>query len=206
MGLMSLYRLQPTTDRTWWGTLFGVTAAILLLPAALLLVVPTRAVHDPVELGMSEYDWTIPLDMDCRPSTDVLVAGWRCDDVLVQTIVAEGGTDPDRTLRRMMRALTYGPAPDGAEILREGDARMIIDDLTSSVGMSLEGTGEQEGRTLVTVLTGPGRDVAPLADTVWREIAGHPLPEIVQEAIATPDEGLGGGFRIPFELTQVVAS
>lgn len=211
---MSLYRLQPTADRRWWATLFGVTAVVLLLPAALLLVVPTRAVSHDVELGMSEYDWTVPLDLSCRPATDTIVEGWRCGDVLVQTIVVEGGTDPDRTLRRMTRAMSYGPAPR-AEILREGDARMVIDDLTGSVGVSVEGTGEREGLTLVAVLTGPGHAVAPLTDSVWRELAGTELPEIVREAIATPaapalpllpEDPFGGTLRNPLELTQVVAA
>ncbi len=187
--------------------MFGVTAVILLLPAALLLVVPTRAVSEQVELGMPHHDWTIPLEMDCRPSTDVLVQGWTCGPVLVQTLVAEGGTDPDRTLRRMMRAMTYGPAPEDAEILREGEARMIIDDLTRSVGLSLEGTGDREGLALVVVLTGPGEHLAPLSDTVWRAFTGNALPEIVQEAIATPsDGGDKNGLPIPLELTQVVAA
>lgn len=186
--------------------MFGVTAVILLLPAALLLVVPTRDVSERVELGLPQYDWTIPLEMDCRPSTDVLVKGWTCGPVLMQTLIAEGGTDPDRTLRRMVRAVTFTAVPEGAEILREGEARMLIHEATRTVGLSLEGTGEHAGLTLVAVLTGPGEHLAPLADTTWRKFTGNALPEIVQEAIATPTGEPDGVLRIPFELTQVVAA
>lgn len=201
---MTQYRLQPTADRRWWLTLFGVTAAVLALPALLLPVVPVRAVSDRVVLGSHE-GWNIPLDMSCRPSTDALMEGWRCGDVLAQTMNVEGGTDPDRTLRRMMRAMAFVPPPADAEILREGPARMIIDDSTRSVGMSLEGSGENEGLTMVVVLTGPGGQVAPMADTVWQEYTGRELPEIVQEAIQAPSYGGGGGLRIPFEPQVVPA-
>ncbi|MDO5512641.1 hypothetical protein [Corynebacterium sp.] len=197
---MSLYRLQPRTDRRWWFALFGATALTLLLPALLLPVVPSRTISEQVVLG-SEEGWNIPLEMQCRPSTEVLHAGWSCGDVLTQTMNVAGGTDPDRTLRRMMRAMAMFPPPEDAEILREGSARMIIDDFSRSVGMSLEGGDDREDETMIVVLTGPGGQVAPLADTVWQEFTGRELPGIVREAIeATRGDG---GFRLPLE-PQVV--
>ena len=202
---MSSYRLQPAADRRWWWSLFGVTAAVLLLPAALLPVVPTRAVESEVRLGMSGYDWSIPLDLTCRPGTDVLVEGWTCGQVSLETMIAEGGTDPERTLRRMMRAISSGLPPEGADVLREGDARMLVDARANSVGMSLEGTGENEGLTMVAVLRGPGAQVVPLADTVWEKFTGQGLPEIVREAIATPSFEDDGQIAVPFEMVQVSA-
>ncbi|QGU03500.1 hypothetical protein [Corynebacterium comes] len=200
---MSSYRLQPTTDNRWWWSLFGVTAVVLLLPAVLLPIVPTRAVSSDVRLGMTGYSWSIPLDLTCRPDTDVLVEGWTCGSVSVATMIAEGGTDPDRTLRRMMRAISSGLPPAGAEILREGDARMLIDARSSSLGMSLEGTGEHEGLTMVAVLTGPGEQIVPIADTVWGKFTGQGLPEIVKEAIAVPTFEDSGQIVVPFEMVQV---
>jgi hypothetical protein len=202
---MSSYRLQPAAERRWWWSLFGVTAAILLLPAALLTVVPTRAIDSEVRLGMSGYSWSIPLDLRCRPSSGSLTAGWTCGSVSLQSMIADGGTDPDRTLRRMMRAMLSGLPPEGAEILREGEARMLIDDRARSVGLSLEGTGEQEGRTMVAVLTGPGEEIVPIADKVWEEFTGQGLPEIVKEAIATPTYENGREFVVPLDLIQVSA-
>ncbi|GAB3697223.1 hypothetical protein [Corynebacterium nasicanis] len=200
---MTSYRLQPATDRRWWFSLFGVTTAVLLLPALLLLVVPTRSVSEQVVLG-SEEGWGIPLDMSCRPSSDVLLAGWQCGDVLAQTMNVEGGTDPERTLRRMMRAMLYlTPSPE-AEVLREGTARMLIDDYSRSVGMTLEGSGEDEGVTMVVVLSGPGGQVAPFADTVWREFTGRELPDVVREAIEAPPGG-DSGFPLPLEPQVVTA-
>lgn len=200
---MSSYRLQPATDRRWWWSLFGVTAVVLLLPAALLPLVPTRAVSSDVRLGMTGYSWSIPLDLSCSPGSDLLVEGWTCGSVSLQTMIVEGGADPDRTLRRMMRAASSGLAPTGAEILREGDARMLIDAPTASVGMSLEGLGEQEGLTMIAVLTGPGEQVVPLADLVWEKFTGQGLPEIVREAIVTPTFEGDGWIPIPFEPLEM---
>lgn len=182
-----------------------MTAAILLLPAALLTVVPTRAIDSEVRLGMAGYSWSIPLDLRCRPSSGSLTAGWTCGSVSLQSMIADGGTDPDRTLRRMMRAMLSGLPPEGAEILREGESRMLIDDRARSVGLSLEGTGEQEGRTMVAVLTGPGEEIVPVADKVWEEFTGQGLPEIVKEAIATPTYENGREFVVPLDLIQVSA-
>lgn len=204
---MSQYRLQPAADRRWWWSLFGVSTVILLLPSLVLPFVPTRAVSDEVYLGV-DGGWSVPLDRECRPSSEAISAGWNCGSVLVQTMIVEGGTDPDRTLRRMMRAMLYIPVADDAEILREGEARMLIDDWSRSVGVSLEGTGEREGQTLVGVFTGPGEQVVPLVDDTWQEFTGRELPEIVQEAIAgsRAGDGVGGGVRIPLELTPAVAA
>jgi len=198
---MTLYRLQPASDRRWWVALFGITAVVLLLPALLLLVVPARDVAERVVLGGES--WEIPLELECRPSTDVLHSGWSCGELQVQTLLVEGGEDPDRTLRRMMRTMLIMPPPRDAEILKEGDARMLIDDTTWSVGLSLEGTGERAGLTIVTVLTGPGWAISPVADDVWREYTGQGLPEIVREAIVTPTFEGDGWIPIPFEPLEM---
>lgn len=200
---MTLYRLQSASDRRWWVALFGITAVVLLLPALLLLVVPARDVAERVVLGGES--WEIPLELECRPSTDVLHSGWSCGELQVQTLLVEGGEDPDRTLRRMMRTMLIMPPPRDAEILKEGDARMLIDDTTWSVGLSLEGTGERADLTIVTVLTGPGWAISPVADDVWREYTGQGLPEIVREAIEAPPRGVPEGFRIPFEPEVLTA-
>lgn len=202
---MSSYRLQPAADHRWWWSLFGVTTVILLLPAMLLPVVPTRSVSSEVRLGMTGYNWDIPLDLTCRPDTDAFVEGWRCGPVSVQTMIADGGTQPDRTLRRMMRAVSTVPPSEGAEILREGQARMLIDERTHTVGMSLEGSGEREGLTMVAVLSGPGDRIAPIADLVWEGFTGQGLPEIVREAIATPLLQDNGEFTLPLEMITVHA-
>jgi hypothetical protein len=201
---MSSYRLQPAADQRWWWSLFGMTTVILLLPAVLLPVMPTRSVVSDVRLGMPGYSWSIPLDLTCRPDTGAFVDGWTCGSVSVQTMIAEGGTEPDRTLRRMMRALVVAP-PEGAEILREGKARMLIDERANTVGMSLEGSGEYEGLTMIAVLVGPGHQSVPIADMVWEGFTGQNLPEIVKEAIATPMFPDNQEFLHPLEMVQVSA-
>ncbi|RSZ63775.1 hypothetical protein EAH68_05925 [Corynebacterium hylobatis] len=202
---MSSYRLQPAADHRWWWSLFGITTVILLLPTVLLPVTPTRSVVSDVRLGMVGYSWSIPLDLTCRPDAGAMAGGWTCGSVSVQTMIAEGGTEPDRTLRRMMRALIV-PPPEGAEILREGQARMLIDERANTVGMSLEGSGENEGLAMVAVLTGPGDQIVPIADMVWEGFTGQGLPEIVKEAIATPLLQDHRELILPRELVQVSAS
>lgn len=77
-------------------------------------------------------------------------------------------------------------------MLKEGNARMLIDDRTSTVGLSLEGAGDHEGQTMVAVLTGPGDQVAMLSDRVWQSYTGgQALPEIVLAAIT--EIGARGG-------------
>ncbi|RNE48210.1 hypothetical protein [Corynebacterium alimapuense] len=186
---MSTYRLQPSATRPWWWGLFGATAIILTLPVILNMAVPTRYQTEEVILGTPGYSWEIPLGLSCTPSADSIGgSGWYCGDVYVQTIIAEGGTDPDRTLRRMMRALNTSVPAESTAILREDQSRLLVDAPVNTVGISLEGQGQQEGQTMVTVVTGPGAQVAPLADLVWRSYTdGEGLPGLVMEAIADLD-------------------
>ena len=189
---MPRYRLQPTVDRTWWWSLFGATAVILLLPVVFNLLVPDRERREQAYLGMPGYSWEIPLDMTCEPmGLDSVGPGWRCDGVMVQSLIADGGEDPERTLRRMMRAMNFiGPA-DSEPVFREGQARMLIDTATSSVGLSLEGEGDRASQTMVAVITGPGVRVAPVADQVWGAYTGgKPLPAVVTDAIVEPSPRL----------------
>lgn len=191
---MSSYRLRPTADIPWWFALFGATTAMLLLPVLLLPVVPERNTTSPVMLGDAAFGWQVPLHRECRPAGGLMANGWNCGDVLVQTLVVPGSTDPDRTLRRMVRGLTMGSLPT-ADILREGDARMLIDEPGRSVGFTLTGLDDHPDQTLVAVLTGPGPETAPLADDTWLALTGRHLPEIVTEAIMQQDSGTGTWFH-----------
>lgn len=190
---MPTYRLQPSATRSWWWALFGVTAIIILIPAVLNLLVPSQEREEEVVLSTAGYSWEIPLDITCDPAPlTSMGSGWQCGGVILQSIIAEGGTDSELTLRRMMRALNFTFPPENIPILKEGDMRMLIDDRTSTVGLSLEGTGDQEGQTMVSVITGQGPQVATLSDQVWQSYSGgQELPEVVMEAIA--ELGVRGG-------------
>lgn len=190
---MPTYQLQPVrAGRHWWAVV-GATAAILLLPVLLNLTVPTpeREAED-VRLGAPGYDWEIPLPapggadgtLACDSYTEALFGhGWDCGNVVIQSTIAQGGTDPERTLRRMMRAQALLDPPADADVFREGDARMIIDDDFGVVGISFEGTGEQRDLTMVAVLTGQGARLASIADSVWRAYTDRELPAVVVDEI-----------------------
>lgn len=189
---MPTYRLQPVRAGRYWWAVFGVTAIVLLLPVIINLAVPDRAsATDEVRLGTLGYDWEVPVPdpageevLTCAKSTGSISGhAWDCDGVMLQSIIAEGGTEPDRTLRRMVRALDLFPPAEDAPILREGDARMLIDPEWGTIGLSLEGVDEREDLTMVAVISGRGSQTAPLADAVWRAYTGSPLPGIVREEI-----------------------
>lgn len=181
---MSSYRLKPAVSRYWWFALFGAAAIIMCIPLVLNHFVPKVERMEQVELRMTGVEWKIPLDMECLDNSDIINGDyWSCPEGNIQTIVVEGGTDPERTLRRMMRALTMFFPPEEAPVWEDGNARMLIDDQRGNVGISLEGSGEQENLTMVVVLpTGP--DALPLVNEVWGELSGGmELPWFIEDEI-----------------------
>lgn len=181
---MPQYRFSPTRAAKHWWAIFGTAAVLLALPALLNLIVPERTESDDeIRLGSLGYGWEVPLydpegePISCQQSVDI-TAGylWNCDGTIVQSMITEGGTDPERTLRRMMRAMVMDFPPEQAPLFKEGDTRMLIDGRWRAVGMSVEGSGEQEGQTMVTVVRS-GTDVPELADAVWYHLTdGSTLP------------------------------
>ncbi|GAB2503130.1 hypothetical protein CATRI_00700 [Corynebacterium atrinae] len=181
---MSSYRLKPAASRHWWFALFGATAVIVVIPLVLNLFVPKVERMEQVQLQMRGMEWTIPLDMECLDETDLINGEhWVCDGGEIYSMIAEGGTDPERTLRRMMRAITMYFPPEDALTWEDGDARLLIDYELGKVGISLEGSGEQEGLTMVAVLpTGP--DALPMVNDVWQTLSGSSeLPWFIEEEI-----------------------
>ena len=145
-----------------------------------------------MRLGAPGYDWGIPVPapggtdetLACHSYTEALLGhGWDCGNVVIQSTIAQGGTDPERTLRRTMRSQALLAPPADADVFREGDARMIIDDDFGVVGISLEGTGDHRDLTMVAVLTGQGARLASVADSVWRAYTDRELPAVVVDEI-----------------------
>lgn len=197
---MPTYRLQPTRAGRYWWAVIGATAIVLLLPALINLAVPDRdAALREIRLSGQGYSWEIPVHdpageiMSCRQSTAMITGhAWNCEGATVMSTVTAGGTDPDRTLWRMTRALSLTAPPENAPILREGDARLLIDHEMATLGLSLEGGGEHGEQTMVAVLAGHGAQTAPLADAVWRAYTDQPLPEVVLAEIHGLRDPLAG--------------
>ncbi|HHU67960.1 hypothetical protein [Corynebacterium sp.] len=179
---MSSYRLLPVHDGTWWLALIGLTAGAMLLPAFLLPVIPKPDTGSPVVLGSHGYEWSIPLDKSCRRTGDIISREWMCGDVRIKSQIATDSTDQDRTLRRAVRADVLGPLPTG-DIVREDRARLLLDAPSRTLGLSLEGEGDSDTQTMVVILSGPGREMALYADTVWQKFTGGPLPETAGQSI-----------------------
>lgn len=181
---MPQYRFSPTRAGKHWWAIFAVAVILLAIPALLNLFVPERqAQTDEVRLGQAGYDWEIPLSdadgepLSCRQSTEALSGHlWDCEGTTVQSMIVEGSTDEEHTLDRMMRMTLLDYPPEDVPTFREGDALMKIDDRWGAVGMSLAGTGEWEGSSMITVIFG-GPKVPELSDAVWHRFSdGQALP------------------------------
>lgn len=184
---MPQYRFSPTRAGRHWWAIFGVAIVLLAIPALLNLVVPERQnPTDQVRLGQFGYDWEIPLDhpdgspVTCHQSTEALGGHlWDCEGTIVQAMITQGSTDEEHTLERMMRMTLLDYPPDDIPTFREGEALLKIDDRFGAVGMSLPGTGDQEGASMIAIIYG-GTAVPELADAVWYSFSdGHPLPQPV---------------------------
>lgn len=184
---MPQYRFSPTRAGKHWWAIFAVAVILLAIPALLNLVVPERqAQTDEVRLGQLGYNWEIPLTdaagepLSCRQSTEALSGQlWDCEGTIVQSMIVEGSVDEEHTLERMMRMTLLAYPPADVPTFREGDALMKIDDRFGAVGMSLAGTGEREGASMIAVIFG-GPNVPELSDAVWYQFSdGQSLPSPV---------------------------
>ncbi|MDR7330732.1 hypothetical protein [Corynebacterium guangdongense] len=171
---MATYQLQPArTGRVWWATV-GVTLAVLLLPAIVwLFVPPVEPEREPVVLGTG--DWEIETDLTCEAHLLAATgAGWDCGGVALETITQPTTQDPNQNLRRMVRALAYTPIPRAA-VTTVGEARVLVDAANGVIGMSVQGTGENEGEQIFAVASGSG-DVPAISDEIFRAMTGQGLP------------------------------
>ncbi len=174
---MVKYQLQPArTGRVWWATV-GVTLAVLLLPGIVWFLVPlAEPEREQVVLGTGE--WEIETDLNCE--VNLLAAtgvGWDCEGVFLETITQPTTRDPNHNLRRMVRALAYTPIPRAA-VTTVGQGRVLVDAANGVIGMSVQGTGENEGKQIFAVASGIG-DVPAVSDAVFRAMTGHGLPDSV---------------------------
>ncbi|MGP6175061.1 hypothetical protein [Corynebacterium sp. A21] len=204
---MPQYRFSPTRAGKLWCAILGVAALLLALPSLLNLVVPDRPDGtDEVRLGSLGYDWEIPLRdpageiISCRKSSDVITGYlWDCEGTMVQSLIVEGPEDEEQTLRRMMRALIIEFPPANAPVFREEEARMVIDPRYGAVGMSLAGTGDREGQSMITLVYG-GAEVPELADAVWFHYSQQSLPTPVLMLLdGMSPAPIGAGLEVPEE-------
>ncbi len=197
---MPTYRLQPVRAGRYWWAVFGVTAVVLLLPVILNLAVPDRSsATEEVRLSAQGYSWEVPIPdpeepgepLTCGTSAGSITGqAWDCGGAALESVIAAGGEDPDHTLWRMTRALSLTDPPEDAPILREGDSRLLINHGTGALGLSLEGSGDHDGLTMVAVLSGDGLRTAPIANAVWQAYTGRPLPELVLAEILALEDPL----------------
>lgn len=187
---MPQYRFTPTRAGKLWWAIFTVAALLLALPTVINLFLPEReGGTDEVRFGSLGYEWEIPLRdargelVSCSRSSNVIFGYlWDCEGTMVHSIVAEGAEDEEATLRRMMRAHLGSFPPRDALAFREEGSRMVIDPRYGAVGISLVGTGDQAGQSMIVLVYG-GPEVPELADSVWFQFSRQPLPPPVLQLL-----------------------
>lgn len=197
---MKTYRLQPDAAGRTWGIAIGIAAVVLILPVVVWLLAPAPA-SSSERVVIDEGGWNIALDAECEANPlPTGLEGWDCGGVGVETMTESANDDPDLALRRMTRALGGSQLNTEDRILREGDTRMLIDGRSFLVGMSVQGSGEQDGTQLFVVLNATAGNLdhlASLSAEVYQGLNGEELPEFVTGLIADMGQSLLPGWLTP---------
>ncbi|AKS12455.1 hypothetical protein NMK91_00535 [Corynebacterium pseudotuberculosis] len=165
LNSMSYFQFRPAMSAKSWWLVAVVVTLLLVLPAALNAVVPSIDFKlKNVILGKKDsFELLVVLDdgahLQCKEEmSDLFQPQWDCEGTRINSMVVDGSTDQDHTLRRMMRLNAKVPLPKDAKIFREGNIRII--EGASQVGLSLAVQGEDEQKTLFVLVTGPDTDNA----------------------------------------------
>lgn len=185
-----LYRPTPSESRTGWLGFIGLVAILLLLPACInRFVSPQPQASEPVVLTGIDHTWEIPLTLgdnaariSCLTSSDdPMAVTWKCRDLTISSIVVSTTDNKDLLLRRIAHALVLPPelslssATVHTVVLNTrsiSDARILVDRDRGFMAVSVTGTGDQDGTTLVAAVHGKGWYDAGAA--LWTSLTGRP--------------------------------
>ncbi|QMV84389.1 hypothetical protein HW450_08400 [Corynebacterium hindlerae] len=169
---MPSYRLKPRLQ-VWKIT--GLVAALLIIPNAVDPIVPDldddRA---QVKLGEKASDWEIPLEwpdggpLVCEKDDDSMYTSWLCEGATVSSIVMDNVIDQKNSLKRGIRAMTISE-PKLGSFAYEGN--VLLYETKDAIALSQQGVGDQEGKTLVVVVSGEQQD--PYTDLVLHNLRGN---------------------------------
>ncbi|MBH5301098.1 hypothetical protein K1I36_00665 [Corynebacterium silvaticum] len=167
LNSMSYFQFRPAMSAKSWWLVAALVTLLLALPAVLNAVVPSIDFKlKNVTLGEAEsIELPVLLEdgahLQCREEmSDLFQPQWNCEGTKINSMVVEGSTDQDHTLRRMMRFNALSSLPENAEIFREGNIRMI-EGPKDQIGLSLAVQGDDgEQKTLFVLVEGPDVDNA----------------------------------------------
>lgn len=181
---MPYNRFRPALKPAHWAALIGGAVAALSLPVLLDSVTPDMSTAtEEVTFSADDGSWDVTLSGDdgsplrCEQAElESLLTGYDCGGTTISGIVHATGDDPDHTLWRMMRASTGLPPNADEPVFREGALRAMADSYDpNSLGFSLVGTGEHEGKTAFVLVSGP--EVDKYAEIVVASLGGNGAAE-----------------------------
>ncbi|AWB81016.1 hypothetical protein C3B44_00515 [Corynebacterium yudongzhengii] len=191
----SRYQLKPRRTFSYIAIIVAFFTVLMGVPWALMLAIPqAQTEREPVVLSSASHDIEIPVtvggeQLRCASNFEaMLMFGYDCGDVLVESIIHDQVADRERTLRRMMSASSAGFVEADGEVINVGGTLVLFDDLTHRIGILTEIDG---GRTMYAQVQDVGASdrFLPITDGVWRALHDEPLPAELAAAV----EELGAG-------------
>lgn len=174
---MSFYQFRPAVSPRQWVALSVVVVTLLGLPVLVSSILPSYDQEgSAVVLGSKADGWEVPVIFDdsrklqCEDEPiDPAGNSWNCDGIRVISSVSSGSTDQDRTLRRMLKAVTIqAEEVQTYPIQRSGNLRLLESMDGGSLAMSLADDSGEQAKTLYAVLL--GKDLDDLAPVVMNAL------------------------------------
>lgn len=188
---MPKYQLQTSRQKEIFLSVGAIVLVAIGAPKLLTIALPQdNQEPQPLVLESTLDDFSFPVEeIECVRTTDVTsMQGWECDDVTVQVTVADSPKDPTLALQRAFRGflMQVTKVPDAPVRLDEKtDTRIMVDDQSSTVGLSAPGEGEQGKSYFEVLITGPGKSTAKVSTQVWEALSnGAKLPAGTKEDLA----------------------
>ncbi|SES04052.1 hypothetical protein [Corynebacterium cystitidis] len=182
---MPSYRFGPRRTYRLFSSSLAAVAAFLALPALVVWAVPDPAPElEKVELSVGQ-GWAEPIDqlvctVDYHATSQ---QGWTCGDVTVTASSSEWTDDPERTLRRQVRAHSDWLDGKSGEVIRVGDNLVFLyaNKYTGpTIAMTVRGNGDYDNTVLYVQVTGADTlEVTEVASRIWENLTGSPLADDV---------------------------
>ncbi|WIM67862.1 hypothetical protein QP027_00190 [Corynebacterium breve] len=179
---MSSFRFAPAHTGRLFAASVTALIVVLALPAILVATLPEpHREREQVKITSVNTDWkvTVPHLLCESDPYAMSMQGWTCGDTSVQVANTEATDDPERTLRRQVKAYSM------LEFGEEGDVISVDDNFLyyssgdafgqnlTTVGMTVKGTDDD---VLFVLIDGSDEeDVAIVGSQIWEAMTGKAL-------------------------------
>lgn len=208
------YRFGPRRTGRLFAASLAAVVAFLAAPALAVWALPDPpAVREKVELSSAYSEWTEPIEhLVCEVDPYAMTGhGWNCGGATVLAASTEWTDDPERTLRRQVRAYNDLVDSSSGTVMAFGDNHIFfyLDRFTGpTIAMTVRGTGEFDEEVLFATVSGSHPDeVASVASQIWEGLTGTPMAQDVlaqlQDSGVLDDDPLPGRERPLRPMPQV---